>query len=79
MEPPPEPDTFGSLLRRYRLRAGITQELLATRAGVAEQYRRRARMRRLVNIVVVLVHALSFRGRGFVNGTDRRGIKPRRD
>src|SRR5436853_6636518 len=35
MEPPPEPDTFGSLLRRYRLRAGITQELLATRAGVA--------------------------------------------
>src|SRR4051812_4674718 len=30
-----EPATFGALLRRYRLRAGWTQETLAERAGIS--------------------------------------------
>ena len=30
-------ETFGALLRRYRLAAGLTQEALAERAGVSER------------------------------------------
>lgn len=30
-----EAETFGALLRRHRLRAGLTQEALAERAGLS--------------------------------------------
>lgn len=57
---PPQPmqPTFGALLRRYRLAAGISQERLAERAGlsvqalsVLENGRRHAPYRHTVNLL----------------------------